>query len=100
MAAPDETTANILLDMLDDRLTIPLKRQGFLDMYNGVDILQTRYYIKISCHSYITKICDKYLDTWMRNYTSTDNRPTPLPAKRIRLHYRGRSMAVAAAVSR
>lgn len=26
VAAPDETTANILLDMLDDRLTIPLKR--------------------------------------------------------------------------
>jgi hypothetical protein len=48
-------------------------------MYNGIDVIQTRYYIKISCHSYIKKICDKYLDTWMRNYTNTENRPTPLP---------------------
>ena len=46
IAAPDAKTANILLDMLDDKLTIPIKRQGYLDMYNGIDISQTRDYIK------------------------------------------------------
>jgi hypothetical protein len=65
--------------MIDDKLTIPMKRQGFLDMYNGIDVLQTRHYIKISCTSYINKICEKYLLSWMQNYTSTDDRPTPLP---------------------
>jgi hypothetical protein len=49
VAAPDEHTANILLNMIDDKLTIPMKRQGYLDMYNGIDVLQTRHYIKISC---------------------------------------------------
>ena len=52
MAAPDERTANILLDIIDDRLTIPMKRQGFLDMYNGIDVLQTRHYVKLSCTTY------------------------------------------------
>jgi hypothetical protein len=41
VAAPDEQTANVLLDMIDNKLTIPMKRQGFLDMYNGIDVLQT-----------------------------------------------------------
>jgi len=79
IAAPNEHTANILFNMIDDKLTIPKKLQGDLDKYNGIDVVQTRHYIKISCTSYINKICDKYLQTWMRNYTSTDDRPTPLP---------------------
>jgi hypothetical protein len=45
IAAPDARTADILLDMLDEELTIPIKRQGFLDMYNGIDVYQTRDYI-------------------------------------------------------
>ncbi len=80
IAAPNEITANILFDMIDDKLTIPMKRQGFLDMYNGIDVIQTRHYIKILCTSYINKICKNYLQTWMRNFTSTDDRPTPLPS--------------------
>ena len=27
----------------------------------------------------INKICEKYLLSWMRNFISTDDRPTPLP---------------------
>lgn len=79
IAAPDERTANILFDMIDDALTIPMKRQGYLDMYNGIDVIQTRDYIKISSKSFIVKICEKYLTTWMHNFTTTEDRPTPLP---------------------
>ena len=63
IAAPDERTANILLDMIDDELSIPMKRQGYLDMYNGIDVIQTRDYIKISSKSFIDKICEKYLNS-------------------------------------
>jgi hypothetical protein len=71
IAAPDQLTANILLDMIDKSLFIPMKRQGFLDMYNGVDVLQTWDYIKISCTTFINKICKKYLNSWMQSYTTT-----------------------------
>ncbi len=57
-----------------------MKCQGYIDMYNGIDVLQMQHYIKISCTLYITKICDKYLTSWMWNFTSTEDRPTPLPA--------------------
>jgi hypothetical protein len=86
IAAPDERTANILLDMLDDRLSIPLKRQGLLDMFNGIDVTQTRDYIKIDCHSYINKFSEKYLDTWLNKVPMTENRllhfPPMLPGSR------------------
>jgi hypothetical protein len=78
VAVPDERTASILLDMINDKLTIPMKRQGFLNMYNGIDILQTHDYIKIACTTYIDKISEKYLSSWMQNFTSTNDCPTPL----------------------
>jgi hypothetical protein len=43
IAAPDEHTSETLMDLIDDKLKIPIKRQGYLDMDNGVDILQTRH---------------------------------------------------------
>ena len=80
IAARNELTVNILLDLIDDNLSIPLKRQGLLDMFNGIDIVQTRDYIKIDCHTYITRFCDKYIDTWLGNMNTTENKPVPLPS--------------------
>ncbi len=68
IAAPDAQTADILLDMLDDKLMIPIKQQGFLDMYNGIGVYQTRDYIKIACSFFADKCCEKYIDTWMKTY--------------------------------
>jgi hypothetical protein len=79
IAAPDEHTANILFNMIDDELQIPMKFQGYLDMYNRVDVKHKKNYIKISCKSFIEKICNKYLNWWKQNFTSTNNCPTPLP---------------------
>jgi hypothetical protein len=80
IAAPDARTSDILMDLIDDRLKIPIKRQGYLDMYNGVDILQTRYYIKMSVQTYIDKICEPYFATWMKTSYPTPARTTPLPS--------------------
>ena len=52
-------------------------------MFNGVDVVQTRHYIKVDCHTYINRFCTKYLDTWMNKIPLTDNRPTPLPSDPI-----------------
>jgi hypothetical protein len=79
IAAPDETTANILIDLIDDNLSIPLKRQGLLDLFNGINVTQTRAYIKIDCHTYIEKFSAKYVNTWLHKIPITENRPTPLP---------------------
>jgi hypothetical protein len=38
ITVPDAKTSNILMDMINNCLKIPIKRQGYLDMYNGVDL--------------------------------------------------------------
>ena len=81
VAATTERTANILFDFVDDELTFPLKRMGLIHMFNGMDISQTRDYIKISCPTYIERVCAKHLATWMR-VSEMPDRPTPLPTKR------------------
>ena len=83
IALPDACTADILMDMIDDALSMPLKRQGLLNMSNGINVTQTRYCVKIDCHTYITKFCEKYLDSWLGKVPLTANRPTPLPTDPI-----------------
>ena len=51
IAAPNEHTANVLFNMIDDKLTIPMKRQGYLDMHNGIDVVQTRTLRSLAHHT-------------------------------------------------
>jgi hypothetical protein len=46
IAAPNQQTADILFNMLEEKLTMPIKRQGRLDMFDGVGIFQTKNYVK------------------------------------------------------
>jgi hypothetical protein len=80
IASPDERTSNILMDLIDDKLKIPIKRQGYLDMYNGVNILQTCHYIKISVSTFIFKVFQPYLTTWMKSSYPMPARLTLLPS--------------------
>ena len=68
------------MDLINDKLTIPIKRQGYLDMYNGVDVYQTRDYIKINIKTFVDKAFAKHISTWMKTSYPTPNRSTPLPS--------------------
>ncbi len=79
ISVPSQRIANHLLDLIDDKLSIPMKRQGLVTLYNGLDILQTQDYNKVSCKMYIDRISNIHLDHgWMKSYLILD-RPTPLP---------------------
>jgi hypothetical protein len=80
VTAPDERTANILFDMIDDLLTFPTKRMGLTNLFNGLDIEQTHNYIKNSCSTYINKIMAKHLSNWLSTH-DISSRPAPLPTK-------------------
>jgi hypothetical protein len=51
---------------------------GLLDLYNGFDVIQTWYYIKINCCTYIERICEKHLANCMHNFNVPTGQPTPL----------------------
>ncbi|KAL7555072.1 hypothetical protein ACHAWF_018706 [Thalassiosira exigua] len=77
-ACPDQHTADLLFDMIDERLSIPLKRQGLIEMFNGMDVVQTRDYIKLHCKSYIERIFEKHLASWMKHVPISSDRPLPM----------------------
>jgi hypothetical protein len=56
VAAPNAKTSNMLMDLIDEKLSIPIKRQGYLNIYNGIDIYQMRHYIKLNVKTYIKKV--------------------------------------------
>ena len=80
VACTTERTANILFDRIDDMLTFHLKKMGLVTMFNGIDVQQTRHWIKISVQTYIERICEKNLTSWMK-MNNISHSPTPLPHK-------------------
>jgi hypothetical protein len=48
-------------------------------MFNGINVVQTRDFIKIDCHTYVGKFCAKYLKSWLSKVPLSENCPTPLP---------------------
>ena len=58
IAANDSTIITSILNKIDSHLQQKLKRQGLLTSFNGIDIQQSKLFIKIGCHRYICKILE------------------------------------------
>ena len=81
LATQNPETAHEFFDLIDDKLKMPMKRFGLVTLFNGVDILQSRYYVKMSVQTYLEKISDKHLEAWMNDdLKDMVNRPLPMPA--------------------
>jgi hypothetical protein len=75
-AVQSETIGRNIVNDIDQHLRIRIKYLGVLKMFNGMDITQTKYYIKLHCTSYITRIIQQH--QWTE--TSTKLHPIPYPA--------------------
>ena len=65
IACKEERIATIIYDAIDSKLQIPIKRQGLLTLFNGLDILQSRWFIKISVETYLAKTLLPYFKGWL-----------------------------------
>ena len=54
----DKKVAEEIIDIIDEHMTIKIKHLGVITRFNGVDITQTRNYIKISNETYFKKILE------------------------------------------
>jgi hypothetical protein len=81
LACKSAITTHKFYGMIDDHLSMPIKQMGLVTLFNGIDILQSRYYVKISCEPYMEKFCMKYLLTWLKD-TTISARPTPMPTSK------------------
>jgi hypothetical protein len=78
VAVPSEQIANHVFDMLDNRLTFPMKRMGLISLFNGLDITQTADFVKVLCSTYLDKVLQKHLSTWLSDH-NLPSQPTLLP---------------------
>ena len=65
VACEDAATAKHVIAQINDRMTISVKELGEISRFNGIDIQQTRYYVKISNKTYINKMLQKH--SWIHN---------------------------------
>ena len=56
VSAKDKSTCQEIIKLIGSHLTVPLNDLGIIRKFNGVNIQQTRWFIKISCEDYISKI--------------------------------------------
>ena len=84
MATTNESTTISLINEIDSHMTIDIKDSGLLNQYNGVDITETKYYIKISNETYINKLLQER--TWLLN-NSTISKMKPHSIKEWKKQY-------------
>ncbi len=56
IACQDTETADAVIEAINSKMTIEVKKLGMITRFNGVDVLQTRHYVKLSNATYIKKI--------------------------------------------
>mmetsp|Transcript_1212 Transcript_1212/g.1854 ORF Transcript_1212/g.1854 Transcript_1212/m.1854 type:complete len:275 (+) Transcript_1212:521-1345(+) len=60
-------------------MSMDVKDLGLIDRFNGMDIFQTKYYVKVSCEKYLVKMLQAH--EWLLN-TPPPILPIPLPAEK------------------
>lgn len=74
LGCDSEETAEEIWKLIDAEMSAPLKREGLLRRFNGIDIDQTQDFLKVHCSTYISKIIEKK----SFDLTITSNKPTPM----------------------
>jgi hypothetical protein len=76
IACSNESIATIIYDAIDQQLQIPIKRQGLLTLFNGIDVRQSQWFIRQTVQSYLTKKLAPYFEAGWLEPPST---PLPTP---------------------
>jgi dUTP pyrophosphatase len=78
VASTNKSTAESLITAINDQMRIEVKHLGILDRFNGLDILQSRHFVKITCEKYLKKMVKGHHDI-LKDKNIPQN-PVPLPA--------------------
>ena len=74
VAAKEAHLCEATIAAIGKYLQVPLNDLGLIKKFNGVNILQTRWYIKVSCQDYITRILTDH--AWLN--LKAANLPVPM----------------------
>ena len=76
VAAPSTEMANAVITAIGKYMKSPIKMEGIIDLFNGLNIDQTRDYIKVTPRSYITRVVKRH-NHWMETFPES-NEPLPI----------------------
>ena len=76
VAAETSAIATEVINTIDKYMTIKIKDLGQLTRYNGVDVIQSKHYIKINNPTYIDKIVQEH--SWMIDGVPIATHPVPM----------------------
>jgi deoxyuridine 5'-triphosphate nucleotidohydrolase len=80
IAATNATTVDRLIDQINEQLRMPMKNLGIITRFNGIDIEQTRDYVKLHCQKYLTTMLQKH--GWLQPLPPLSNNPVPFHTDR------------------
>ena len=76
VASTDEQTCIDFIQEIDQHMTIDIKDLGRLTRYNGVDITQAKYFVKLSNPTYVDKLIEEH--DWLLHDSNISNIPSPV----------------------
>ena len=65
ISCEDSKTALDVIAAIDAKMTVRIKHLGQIDRFNGIDVLQSRHFIKLFNKTYINKILERH--DWIRS---------------------------------
>ena len=76
VSCEDKQTASKVINAINSKMTINVKDLGMITRFNGIDILQSRHYVKLYNQTYINKILARH--DWIHQEKPTATYPIPM----------------------
>ena len=76
VASANRSAAEALINAVNEKMRIEVKHLGLIDRFNGMDIQQSRYFVKLTCKKYLKKMVKGHEDL----LKVVPANPVPLPA--------------------
>jgi hypothetical protein len=84
IATKDEETAQFIITQINDKLHLPIHIMGIIKHFNGIDVEQTKHYVKIHCQKYIDKLIKSH-EGLLSVPTSAPHAILPFPSDKTTL---------------
>jgi hypothetical protein len=80
IATHDEDTANYIIAAISKHLQLPIHNLGIITRFNGINVDQTKHYVKLHCTKYLTKMLQHH--PWA---LTEGTHPIPFPSDKTAL---------------